>query len=129
MNNNKITNNTYAVIIGLVLSIFWIFMALNIGFPFGALDEICLILTLGGLRHTIMPIVAMILIPICARENKLGILAAIILGITTLALLMIHVIYMLITTIPGFESQLFGPIIWSVFQIPIIFFGYKAYQE
>ena len=28
----------------------------------------------------------------------------------------------------GFESQLFGPIVWSVMQIPAIMFGHKARQ-
>ncbi|MBA7559471.1 hypothetical protein ES708_01086 [subsurface metagenome] len=67
---NGITNNTLGVIIGLVVSIWWIFMGLEMGFPFGAPDPICYALTLGGYRHTIMTILALVLIPICARENK-----------------------------------------------------------
>jgi len=86
-------------------------------------------LTLGDQRHTIMTILALILIPICARENKWGFLSAMVLVIVTLALSLIHSIYMLITTPPGFVSQIFGPTVWSIIQIPIISFSYKARQE
>ncbi|MCK4397335.1 hypothetical protein KAW96_12220 [candidate division WOR-3 bacterium] len=126
---NRISNNTLAVIIGLVISVWWIFMGLNAGFRFVSADQISYMLTLGEQRHTIMTILALILIPICARENKWGFLSAMVLGIVTLALSSIHSIYMLIATPLGFESQIFGPIIWSVIQIPIIIFSYKARQE
>ena len=126
---NKITNNTLGVIIGLVLSVWWIFMGLNTGFRFVAADQISYILTLGEQRHTIMIILALILIPICARENKWGLLTAMVLGMVTFALSFVHSIYMLIATPPGFESQIFGPFIWSIIQIPIIVFSYKARQE
>lgn len=126
---NRITNNTLSVIIGLVISVWWIFMGLNTGFRFIATDNISFILTLGEQRHTIMTILALILIPICARENRWGFLAAMLLGVVTLALSLSHSIYMLIVTPPGFESQIFGPIVWSVIQIPIIIFSYKARQE
>ncbi|MGD9276089.1 MAG: hypothetical protein PVJ67_02865 [Candidatus Pacearchaeota archaeon] len=124
----KINNNTLAVIIGLVISIGWIFMGLDIGFQFVAPDQISYILTLAGQRHTIMTLLALVLIPICARENRWGLLSAMILGIVTLTLSLAHIIYMLIATPSGFESQIFGPTIWSIIQIPIIFFGYKAQQ-
>jgi len=52
-----------------------------------------------------------------------------VLGIVTLALSLAHSIYMLVATPPGFESQIFGPTVWSIIQIPIIIFGYKARQE
>ena len=126
---NRITNNTLGVIVGLVISVLWIFMGLDIGFRFVASDCVSYVLTLGELRHTIMTILALILIPICARENKWGFLAAMVLGIVTLALSLSHSIYMLIATPPGFESQIFGPIAWSIIQIPIIIFSYKARQE
>ena len=62
--NSKITNYTLGTIIGLVISVWWIFMGLNFGFKFEAgFDRISYFLTLGGYRHTIMPIVALILIP------------------------------------------------------------------
>ena len=128
--STRITNYALGAIIGLVISIWWIFMGLDFGFKFGAgFDRISYLLTLGGHRHTIMPIVALILIPICAREHRWGFLAAMVLGIVTLSLLLIHSIYLLICSLPGFESIVFGPIVWPVIQIPIILFSYKARQE
>ena len=128
-NKNKIRHSTLGVIIGLVISIWWIFMGLDIGFRFQASDSVSFYLTLGENRHTIMTIIALILIPICVLEKHWSFLAAMVLGVTTLTLSMVHVVYMLITVPSGYESQLFGPIIWSVIQIPIIFFSRRARQE
>ena len=127
--NDKIANDTFGVLIGLVLSVLWIFMGLDFGFTFEAADYVCHILTIGGLRHTIMPMLALLLIPICARENRWGFLAAIVLGITTFTLSIIHVVYLLIATPLGFESQILGPLIWSIIQVVIMVFGYKAQKQ
>ena len=105
-------------------------MGLDFGFRFGAgFDCISYLLTLGGQRHTIIPILALILIPICACEHRWGFLAAMVLGMVTLSLLLIHIIYLLFCRPPGFESMIFGPIVWAIIQIPIIIFSYKARQE
>ena len=128
-NKSRIKNSTLGVLIGLLISIWWIFMGLDIGFRFQASDEVSFYLTLGGHRHTIMTIIALILIPICVLEKQWSFLAAMLLAVTTLTLSVIHVVYMLITEPSGYESQLFGPIIWSVMQIPIIFFGNLARQD
>jgi len=105
-------------------------MGLDFGFRFGAgFDRISYLLTLGGQRHTIMTIVTLILIPICAREHIWGFLAAMVLGIVTLSLLLIHIFYLFIYSPPGLESIIFGPIVWSCIQISIIIFSYKARQE
>ena len=45
-NTNRINNNTLIVIIGLIISVFWIFMGLDFGFAFEAGDKVWLILTL-----------------------------------------------------------------------------------
>ncbi|MCD6456081.1 MAG: hypothetical protein J7K81_04755 [Methanophagales archaeon] len=37
---NRISNNALAVIIGLVISVWWIFMGLNAGFRFVAANQI-----------------------------------------------------------------------------------------
>jgi hypothetical protein len=130
MNNKaRIKNSALGVIIGLVLSVGWIFMGLDIGFSFEASDDISSWLTLGGYRHTIMTILALVLIPVCALEKRWGFLAAMVLGVATLTLSTVHVVYMLIATPSGYESQLFGPILWSVIQIPIIVFSHRARQE
>jgi hypothetical protein len=126
---NRINNNTLFTIIGLVISVMWIFMGLDFDFKFGPLNIVCEILTLGGLRHTIMTILALILIPICALENKWGLLGTMILASVIIALSMTHVIYMLIATPTGYEGQLFGPIAWSVIQVPIIVFSFKSRKE
>ena len=127
--SDKITNNTLGVLIGLVVSILWIFMGLDFGFHFGAVDYVCYVLTIGGLRHTIMSVLALVLIPMCAREIKWGILAALVLGIVTFLLSFTHVIYFLIATPLGFESQILGPSIWSIIQVPIIIFSYWTQKE
>jgi DMSO/TMAO reductase YedYZ heme-binding membrane subunit len=125
----RISNNALGVIIGLVVSVWWIFMGLDIGFRFEAADAVSLWLTLGGYRHTIMTIIALFLIPVCALEKRWSFLGAMVLGIATFTLSVIHIIYMVITAPAGYESQLFGPILWSVFQIPIIVFSYGARRE
>jgi DMSO/TMAO reductase YedYZ heme-binding membrane subunit len=121
-------DSTLGVIIGLVISIWWIFMGLDRGFRFEAIDGVCHWLTLGGYRHTIMTILALALVPVCALKVQWGFLATMALGGATLTLSGVHVVYMLIVTPSGYESQLFGPIVWSVMQIPIIVFGYWAWQ-
>jgi hypothetical protein len=126
----KISTNTLGVIIGLVISVLWIFMALDFGFNFGSgFDLLSYLLTMGGYRHTIIPIAALILIPICARGYRWGFSAAMVLGIVALVLPLTHVLYMLIMTPPGYKSLIFGPAIWSIMQIPIIVFSYRARKE
>lgn len=126
----KISTNTLGVIIGLVISVLWIFMGVDVvGFPFIAGDTVCYWLTLGGYRHTIMTILALVLIPVCALEKQWGFLASMVLGAATLTLTVVHVVYMLIVAPSGYESQLFGPIIWSIMQIPIVVFSYRARKE
>ena len=104
-------------------------MGLDIGFRFESSDAVCNWLTLGGYRHTIMTILALFLVPVCALEKWWGFLAAMVLGAITLTLSVVHVVYMLIIAPSGYESQLFGPIVWSIMQIPIVVFGYRAMRE
>lgn len=122
-------NSTLGVIIGLVVSVWWIFMGLDSGFRFEASDAVCYWLTLGGHRHTMMTILALTLVPVCALKAQWGFLATIVLGAVTLTLSVAHAVYMVIVAPSGYESQLFGPIVWSVIQIPIVVFGYRAWQE
>lgn len=126
---NMISTNTTGIIIGLVVSVFWIFMGLDSGFHYGSgFDKVSYILTLGGYRHTVMSVSALFLIPVCAREYRWGFLGAILLGIVTLTLALTHVIYMLIDTPVGYKSLIFGPAVWSVMQIPLVVFGYRAWR-
>jgi hypothetical protein len=125
----RIGNNTLGLIIGLVVSVGWIFMGLDIGFRFEASDDVSAWLTLGGYRHTIMTILALVLIPVCALEERWGFLGATVLGAATLALSGVHIVYMLIAAPVGYESQLFGPVVWSLLQIPIILFSRRALRK
>lgn len=131
MNNTlKISNYTLLLIISLSISVWWIFMGLDLGFKFGAgFDDLSYFLTLGGRRHTIMPILALILIPLCAREYQWGLLSAMILGLSTFCLVLAHVIYMLIIRPSGFESIISGPIIWTVIQVFITIFGFLSLKK
>lgn len=122
-------NSTLGVIIGLVISVWWIFMGLDVGFRFEASDAVSYWLTFGEQRHTIMTIFALVLVPVCALEKRWGFLAAMGLGAVTLTLSMVHVVYVLIIEPSGFKAQLFGLIIWSIMQVPIVVLGYRAKQE
>lgn len=125
----SIKNSTLGLIVGLVISAGWIFIGLDIGFRFEAADTVCLWLTLGGYRHTIATILALALVPVCALEKRWAFLSAMVLGAATLILSMVHVGYMLIATPQGYESQLFGPIVWSMIQVVIVVFGHRAKRE
>jgi hypothetical protein len=125
----RIQNNTLGVIIGLVVSVGWIFMGLDIGFRFAAPDLASLWLTLGGHRHTIATVLALTLVPVCALEKNWAFLAAVVLGAVTLILSVVHVGYMLVAAPPGYESQLFGPAVWSLIQVVIVVFGWRAMQD
>ena len=110
--NNKtmIKNSTLGVIIGLVVSVWWIFMGLDIGFRFEASDAVCYWLTLGGHRHTIMTILVLVLVPVCALEKQWGFLAAMVLGAATLILSVVHVVYMLIVAPSGLSRSCLAPL-------------------
>jgi len=125
----RIRNNTLGVIIGLVVSVGWIFMGLDIGFRFEAPDVASLWLTLGGHRHTIATILALTLVPMCALEKRWAFFAAVVLGAITLILSAVHIGYMLVAKPSGYESQLFGPVIWSLIQIVIVVFGQRTIRE
>jgi hypothetical protein len=76
-----------------------------------------------------MTILALALVPVCALEKRWGFLAAMVLGTVTLILSVVHIVYMLMKAPSGYESQLFGPIVWSIMQIPIVVFGHRARRE
>jgi hypothetical protein len=125
----RISNNTLGVIVGLVLSVWWIFMGLVMGFPFVPFNYLSYIVTLAGYRHVVMPIAALVLIPICSREYRWGFLAAMILGALTFVLSLITVVNLLVSAPPGFQQTLIGPLVWLIFQIPIVIFAYRALKQ
>jgi hypothetical protein len=126
---NKASRYKLGVIICLVLSVFWIFMGLDIGFKFEAVDLVSRLLTLGGLRHTIMSVCGLVLIVVCSTsKHRIGFLGTLVLGVMTLTLTAAHIIYMFAVDPSGFIAQLFGPLVWSLIQIPLIIFSFKAYR-
>jgi hypothetical protein len=124
----RISNNALGVIIGLVLSVWWIFMGLDMGFPFVPFNDLSYIVTLAGYRHTVMTIAALALIPICSREYRWGFLAAMILGALTFVLSLITVVNLLVFAPAGFQETLMGPLVWLIIQIPIVVFAYRAFM-
>jgi hypothetical protein len=125
----RISNNTLGVIVGLVLSVWWIFMGLVMGFPFVPFNYLNYIVTLAGYRHVVMPIAALVLIPICSLEYRWGFLAAMILGALTFVLSLITVVNLLVSAPPGFQQTLMGPLVWLIFQVPIVVFAYRALKQ
>jgi len=116
------------LIAGLSLSVFIIFFALDImHFPFISKDPVGYILTLGQTRHTVGVILALALIPFCAQKMRFAFLVAALLGTFIALLCIVHVISMLIVEPPLYRSQIHGPIIWAVTQLPVIHYGYKAF--
>jgi len=125
----RISNNTLGVIIGLVLSVWWIFMGLVMDFPFVPFNDLSYVVTLAGYRHAVMTIAALILIPICSREYRWGFLAAMILGALTFVLSLITVVNLLVSTPPDFQQTLMGPLVWLIFQVIIVVFAYRALKQ
>jgi hypothetical protein len=125
----RISNNTLGVIISLVLSVWWIFMGLDMGFPFVSFNDLSYIVTLAGYRHTVMTIAALVLIPICSREYRWGFLAAMILGALTFVLSLITVVNLVVSAPLGFEQTLIGPLVWLLIQVPVVVFAYRALKQ
>ncbi len=125
----RISNNTLGVIIGLVLSVWWIFMGLDMDFSFEPFNDLSHIVTLAGYRHTVMTIAALVLIPICAREYRWGFWAAMILGALTFVLSLVTVVNLLVSTPPDFQQTLMGPSVWLIFQATIVVFAYRALKK
>jgi ABC-type Na+ efflux pump permease subunit len=127
--NQRISNNALGVIVGLVLSVWWIFMGLDMGFSFEPFNDLSQVVTLAGYRHTVMTIAALVLIPICAREYRWGFWAAMILGALTFVLSLITVVNLLVSTPPDFQQTLMGPAVWLIFQAIIVVFAYRALKQ
>jgi hypothetical protein len=127
--NQRISNNTLGVIVGLVLSVWWIFMGLVMGFPFVPFNYLNYVVTLAGYRHAVMPIIALVLIPICAKGYRWGFWAALILGALTFLLSLITVVNLLVSAPAGFQQILMGPSVWLVIQVPIMVFACRALKQ
>lgn len=123
-----ISNNVLGCIIALEAIIFGIFVGLKMGFSFVPPSTISSIATLGGNRHIIGTIAALILIPICAKQTKKGFLAALTVLVITAILTLISVIDLLFIT-HGFEYKAPVAAAMLIFQIIAIVFIYRAMKE
>ncbi len=127
---DNLSQANFMVIIGLVLSIFIIFFALDVmKFPFETYDRLSYYLCLGNTRHTVGVIGALILIPLCVRRIKWSFIFSLILSLLIFILCFIHIIHMLINNPPNFTSQIHGPIIWACIQFFIIIYCFKSIKE
>jgi hypothetical protein len=118
------------LITALVVSIGIIFIALDIlKFPFITYDPFCSIICLGGTRHTVGVLGALVLIPLCAAKKRFAFLAAAAFGMLIFLLCAAHIAYMLAAKPYRFEEQIHGPIIWALVQLPVIIYGYKSFAE
>ena len=124
----RITNNTLGAIIALEGIIFGIFVGLKMGFSFVPLSDLTYIATLGGNRHVVGIIAALIMIPICLKQTKKGFLATMTVLSFTGILTTISVIDALFLT-PGSELKAPVAAVMLAFQILAIAFSYRAMKE
>lgn len=127
---NKISKNALVVVLGLVISVAWIIIGLVETPEAPGLSTVLPPLIIVFV--IIVSLVGLILIPICARENKWGFLSALILGIIVISYEAKNQINFITGTMP--EGSLFvllviGGVIWLIIQIPIIIFSYRAYHK
>lgn len=124
----KISNNTLAAIIALEAIVLGIFVGLKMGFSFVPHGLVNSIATLGGNRHVVGTIAALVLIPILARQTRTGFLAVIAFVSVTAILTLVTIVDLLIIT-PGSEAKAPVPIAMLVFQVLAIVFSYRALKE
>ena len=86
------------------------------------------IATLGGTRHIVGTLAALVLIPVLARQTRTGYLAAIGVVSVTAALTLVTIADLLVIT-PGSEAKAPVPIAMLVFQVLAILFSYRALKE
>ena len=124
----KISNNALIAIIALEAIVLGLFIGLKMGFSFEPPSVLSYIVTLGGTRHIIGTIAALIFIPLLAKQIKRGVFAAIIFLSVTIVLTSISIIDLLFIT-PGFAAKAPVAITILVFQIIAIIFGYRFRKE
>ena len=124
----KISNNALIAIIALEAIVLGLFIGLKMGFSFEPPSVLSYIVTLGGTRHIIGTIAALIFIPLLAKQIKWGVLATIIFLSVTIVLTSISIIDLLFI-IPGFAAKAPVAIIMLVCQIIAILFSYRFMKE
>jgi hypothetical protein len=119
-------NYPVMLILWLSVSAGIIFIALDIlEFPFISYDRFSDWISLGGTRHTVGVLTALVCIPLVAAKRRLGYYGAFISGLVIFLLCAVHVVYMPIAQTYRFEEQIHGPILWALVQIPVIVYGYQ----
>lgn len=124
----RISNNALGAMIALEAIVLGIFAGLKMGFSFVPHGIVNTIATLGGNRHIVGTLAALVLIPILARQTRAGYLAVIGVVSVTAILTLVTIIDLLIIT-PGFEAKAPVPIAMLIFQILAIVFSYRALKE
>jgi hypothetical protein len=124
----KISGNTLGAIIALEAIILGIFVGLKMGFSFVPHGIVNSIATLGGNRHIVGTLAALVLIPILARQTRAGYLAVIGVVSVTAVLTLVTIADLLIIT-PGSEAKAPVPIAMLIFQVLAIVFSYRALKE
>jgi hypothetical protein len=89
---NRISNNTLGAIIALEAIVWGIFVGLKMGFSFVPHGLVNSIATLGGNRHVVGTIAALVLIPILARQTRTGFLAVIAVVSVTAVLTLVTIV-------------------------------------
>lgn len=124
----KISNNTLGAIIALEAIVLGIFVGLKMGFSFVPHGLVNSIATLGGNRHIVGTIAALVFIPILARQTKTGFLTVIAFVSITAILTLVTIADLLIIT-PGSEAKAPVPIAILIFQVLAIVFSYRALKQ
>lgn len=125
---NGISNNALAGIIGLEAIVLGIFIGLKMGFSFEPPSPLSSIVTIGGTRHVIGTIAALIFIPIFAKQIKAGFLVALIFTTATLILTVGSISDFLFIT-PGYRAKVPVPIAMAIIQVLVMWFSYRAWKE
>ena len=124
----RISNNTLGAMIALEAIVLGIFLGLKMGFPFVPHGIVNTVATLGGTRHIVGTLAALVLIPILAKQTKTGFWVVICVVSVTAALTLVTIADLLIIT-PGSEAKAPVPIAMLIFQVLAIVFSYRALKE
>jgi hypothetical protein len=128
--SNTIGHYQNMVILGLVLSVFIIFFAVDIiKFPFVSYDTIGFIITLGNTRHTVGVIGALLLIPLCVYRIKMAYYGVLYLSFFISLLCIIHIIIMIVNNSPYDISRIYGPVTWTLIQIYLIIVSFLTIKK
>jgi hypothetical protein len=124
----RVSNNTLGAMIALEAIVLGIFVGLKMGFSFVPHGIVNTVATLGGTRHIVGTLAALVLIPILAGQTRTGYLAVIGAVSVTAVLTLVTIADLLIIT-PGSEAKAPVPIAMLVFQILAIAFSYRALKD